>query len=125
MEPEPVSSSRLEVSRGSAPLQTPNSELRTPPPYAELHCHSNFSFLDGTSNPEDLAERAADLGLTALALTDTNGLYGVVRFSSALKQRADSAGLAPRAILGAELALDDGDRIVLLVQDLAGYRNLC
>ena len=49
-------------------------------PYAELHCHSNFSFLDGASHPEELAEEAARLGLEALALTDHDGFYGVVRF---------------------------------------------
>ncbi len=55
--------------------------------YAELHCHSNFSFLDGASHPEELAEEAARLGLETLALTDHNGLYGVVRFAEA--RRAD------------------------------------
>ncbi|HEU4423354.1 MAG TPA: PHP domain-containing protein, partial [Pilimelia sp.] len=52
-------------------------------PYAELHCHTNFSFLDGASNPETLAEEAARLGLTALAVTDHDGLYGIVRFAEA------------------------------------------
>ncbi|MDP9071775.1 MAG: PHP domain-containing protein, partial [Actinomycetota bacterium] len=50
-------------------------------PYAELHCHSNFSFLDGASHPEELVEEAARLGLDALALTDHDGMYGVVRFA--------------------------------------------
>ncbi len=50
-------------------------------PYAELHCHSNFSFLDGASHPEELVSEAARLGLDALALTDHDGLYGVVRFA--------------------------------------------
>jgi error-prone DNA polymerase len=54
-------------------------------PYAELHCHSNFSFLDGASHPEELAEEAHRLGLTALAVTDHNGLYGVVRFAEAAR----------------------------------------
>ena len=57
------------------------SPVRTP--YAELHCHSNFSFLDGASHPEELAEEAARLGLEALALTDHDGMYGVVRFAEA------------------------------------------
>ena len=52
-------------------------------PYAELHCHSNYSFLDGASHPEELAEEAARLGLEVVALTDHNGLYGVVRFAEA------------------------------------------
>ena len=52
-------------------------------PYAELHCHTNFSFLDGASAPDDLVERAVELGLSGLAVTDHNGLYGAVRFVSA------------------------------------------
>ena len=54
-------------------------------PYAELHCHSNASFLDGASPPEELVEEAANLGLEALALTDRDGMYGVVRFAEAAK----------------------------------------
>ena len=68
-------------------------------PYAELHCHSNFSFLDGASHPEQLVAEAVRLGLDALALTDHDGLYGVVRFAEA----ARVAGL--RAAFGAELTL--------------------
>ncbi|MHB8262347.1 MAG: DNA polymerase III subunit alpha [Acidimicrobiales bacterium] len=67
--------------------------------YAELHCHSYFSFLDGVSSPEELVEEAGQLGLTALALTDHNGLYGAVRFNEA----ARSHGLPP--VFGAELAV--------------------
>src|ERR1700722_1614876 len=52
-------------------------------PYAELHCHSNFSFLDGAAHPEELAEEAARLGLEALALTDHDGLYGGGRSAGA------------------------------------------
>ena len=55
-------------------------------PYAELHCHSNFSFLDGVSHPEQLAEEAARLELEALAVTDHDGLYGVVRFAEAARR---------------------------------------
>ena len=51
------------------------------PGYAELHCHTNFSFLDGASHPEDLVAEAVRLGLTGLAVTDHDGLYGAVRFS--------------------------------------------
>jgi error-prone DNA polymerase len=68
-------------------------------PYAELHCHSNFSFLDGASHPEELAEQAARLGLEALALTDHDGLYGVVRFAEA----ARAVGL--KTVFGAEITL--------------------
>ncbi|HLI16109.1 MAG TPA: error-prone DNA polymerase [Acidimicrobiales bacterium] len=72
-------------------------------PYAELHCHSSFSFLDGASSPEELVEEAARLGLEALALTDHNGCYGVVRFAEA----ARAAGLP--TVFGAELSLPPGD----------------
>ncbi|HOZ07016.1 MAG TPA: error-prone DNA polymerase [candidate division Zixibacteria bacterium] len=87
-------------------------------PYIELHCHSNFSFLDGASDPEALVDRAVELGYPALAITDTNGLYGIVRFD----QQARRAGLRP--IFGAAALLDTGHRLVLLVKDGAGYANL-
>ena len=67
--------------------------------YAELHCHSNFSFLDGASHPEELVGEAARVGLEALALTDHNGFYGIVRFAEA----ARDVGL--RTVFGAELTL--------------------
>ena len=70
-------------------------------PYAELHCHSNFSFLDGASPVEDLVARAVELGLSGLAITDHGGLYGVVRFAT----EAEAAGLRP--ILGLEIELVD------------------
>jgi error-prone DNA polymerase len=71
--------------------------------YAELHAHSAFSFLDGASQPEELAAEAARLGLSALALTDHDGLYGVVRFSQAAK----AVGLA--TVFGSELHLPAPD----------------
>jgi len=89
--------------------------------YVELRCRSAFSFLEGASNPEDLALRAAELGHPALALADRGGLYGAPRFHQAAKQ----AGV--RAIVGAELDLDAGPpgaRVLLLVESRAGYRNL-
>jgi DNA polymerase III alpha subunit len=70
-------------------------------PYAELHCHTNFSFLDGASAPDDLVERAVELGLTGLAVTDHAGLYGAVRFAST----AEAAGLHP--VVGIEIELLD------------------
>src|SRR5437879_8469893 len=99
-------------------------------PYAELHCHSNFSFLDGASHPEELAEEAAGLGLTALALTDHDGMYGVVRFAEA----AQAVGLA--TVFGAELSLGltrpqngiadpEGRHLVVLARDPHGYALLC
>jgi DNA polymerase III alpha subunit len=71
------------------------------PAYAELHCHTNFSFLDGASAPDELAERAVELGLGGLAVTDHQGLYGVVRGQTAYEE----AGLAP--VLGIEIELRD------------------
>jgi DNA polymerase III alpha subunit len=71
------------------------------PTYAELHSHTNFSFLHGASPVEDMAERAAELGLTGLAVTDHDGLYGVVRFTTA----AEAVGIRP--VLGIEIELLD------------------
>src|ERR1700752_4826979 len=70
-------------------------------PYAELHAHTNFSFLDGASAADDLVARAVELGLTGLAATDHDGLYGAGRFTTA----AEEAGLRP--IVGAEIGLGD------------------
>jgi DNA polymerase III alpha subunit len=69
--------------------------------YAELHCHTNFSFLDGASAPDELAERAVEIGLSGLAVTDHQGLYGVVRGQGAYEE----AGLQP--VLGIEVELRD------------------
>ena len=68
-----------------------------PGDYVELHCHSNSSFLDGASPVDDLVAAAKERGMDALALTDTNGLYGAVRFWNA----ATEAGIKP--IFGVEL----------------------
>ena len=65
--------------------------------YAELHCHTNFSFLDGASHPEELAEEAARLGLAGLAVTDHDGLYGAVRFALGGARARPADGLRRRA----------------------------
>src|SRR6185437_9408201 len=108
----------------------PTVARRTGPvPYAELHCHSNFSFLDGASEPEELAEEAARLGLDALAITDHDGFYGVVRFAEA------AAELGVATVFGAELSLGlrtpqngiadpEGDHLLVLARDPEGYRRL-
>ncbi|HVM07499.1 MAG TPA: error-prone DNA polymerase [Acidimicrobiales bacterium] len=99
-------------------------------PYAELHCHSNFSFLDGASHPEELVEEAARLGLEALALTDHNGMYGVVRFAEA----ASAIGMP--TVFGAELSLGltkpqngvpdpEGTHLLVLARNPTGYARLC
>ena len=87
--------------------------------YAELHAHSAFSFLDGASLPDELAGAAAELGYGAMALTDHNSVSGSMEFA----QAAGALGL--RAIHGAEIDLDDGRHITLLVEDATGWRNLC
>ncbi|MEO7794700.1 MAG: error-prone DNA polymerase [Thermoanaerobaculia bacterium] len=94
---------------------------RAPLPYAELRVASAFSFLDGASLPEDLVARAAELGLSAIALVDRNGVSGAPRFYKA----ARTAGL--RARVGAEVVLDalPESRLTLLVASPVGYRNLC
>ncbi len=87
--------------------------------YAELHCLSNFTFLRGASHPKELIEQAADLGYTALALTDECSLSGVVRAHVAAKER----GL--KLIIGSELRLACGLALVALAIDRHGYGRLC
>ncbi len=87
-------------------------------PYAELHCRSNFSFLEGASHPEELAETAAALGLSSLALTDRNGLYGIVRFAEA----ARTVGLP--TVFGVELDCAAAGEIVLLSRGPSGYARM-
>jgi error-prone DNA polymerase len=93
--------------------------MKTGASYAELHCHSNFSLLDGASHPEDLVSQAADLGMPALALTDHDGLYGAIRFYKACLK----AGIKP--VIGAEVTLQNGNHLTLLAKNNQGYSNLC
>ncbi|HYQ99752.1 MAG TPA: error-prone DNA polymerase, partial [Casimicrobiaceae bacterium] len=88
------------------------------PAYAELHCLSNYSFLRGASHPEELAERARALGYTALAITDECSVAGAARAHFAAKD----AGLP--LVIGSELTLVDGVKLVLLATDRASYGNL-
>jgi len=110
----------------------------TPPdgpvvPYAELHCHSNYSFLDGASSPDDLVEEAVTLGLHGLALTDHDGFYGVARMAEVAEAYADKHPLA--TIYGAELSLGltqpqngvadpEGSHLLVLAEREAGYHRL-
>ena len=87
--------------------------------YAELHAHSAFSFLDGASLPDELATAAADLGYGAFALTDHISLSGSMELAQAAK------GVGLKAIHGAEVELEDGRHLTLLVDTQAGWRNLC
>ncbi|MFD1076426.1 error-prone DNA polymerase [Longispora fulva] len=111
------------------PPKAPAPERPPVGDYAELHAHSHFSFLDGASSPEDLVAEAVRLGLPALALTDHDGMYGVVRFNEA----ARAAGL--KAVFGAELSLDlpatvagapdpGGSHLLLLARGTEGYARL-
>jgi error-prone DNA polymerase len=87
--------------------------------YAELHARSAFSFLEGASLPEDLVQQAVNLGLPAVALVDTDNVSGAPRFYMAAKK----VGLRPH--MGAEITAAGGGRYVLLVENRAGYQNLC
>ncbi len=97
-------------------------------PYAELHAHSAYSFLDGASTPEELVEEAARLDLRAIALTDHDGLYGVVRFAEAARE------LDMATVFGAELSLGNvprteqpdppGPHLLVLARGPEGYRRL-
>jgi error-prone DNA polymerase len=98
-------------------------------PYAELHAHSTFSFLDGASQPERLVETAADLGLHGLALTDHDGFYGAARFAEA----ATAHGVP--TVFGSELSLGlsgpqngvadpKGAHVLVLAEGQEGYRRL-
>jgi error-prone DNA polymerase len=116
-------------SRKRQPFEPQVQRRRGSVPYAELHCHSNFSFLDGASHPEELVEEAAKLGLEALALTDHDGFYGVVRFAEAARE------VGMPTVFGAELSLElrkpqngeadpEGRHLVVLARDPQGYARL-
>src|SRR3989454_1465959 len=87
--------------------------------YAELHCHSAYSFLDGASPPDEILAEAHRLGYPALALTDRNGIYGSLAFAYAAQP------LGIQAITGAEVTLTGGGQLILLAETTQGYSNLC
>jgi error-prone DNA polymerase len=119
----------LRLSRSaSASLSRPDG-----PPWAELHCHSSFSFLDGAATPGELVAEAARLGLETLALTDHDGMYGVPQFAQAAARLRDS-GARLATVFGAELSLGAtgnqdpdpaGRHLLVLARDAEGYRRLC
>jgi error-prone DNA polymerase len=86
--------------------------------YCELHCHTHYSLLDGASSPETLLDRVVALGMSALAITDHDGLYGAVPFWRAARAR----GVHP--VIGAEVTLAHGSHLTLLAETQAGYANL-
>jgi error-prone DNA polymerase len=87
--------------------------------YCELHCCSAFSFLRAGSFPEQLVEVAAELEMPAIALLDRNGVYGAQRFSVAAREHD------VRPIIGAELSMEDGSILPVLIENRTGYKNLC
>src|SRR5690348_3844463 len=97
----------------------PARGVRVIPGYVELHCITNYTFLRGASHPEELVQRAAQLGYHALAITDECSVAGVVRAHVAAKEN----GL--KLVVGSELTLHDGLRLVLLAASIAGYEKLC
>ncbi|AKP59581.1 error-prone DNA polymerase [Mycobacteroides abscessus subsp. abscessus] len=112
-------------SRKRQPYEPPPRERgRSVVPYAELHAHSAFSFLDGASLPEEMVQEAARLDLKALAITDHDGFYGVVRFAEAAKE------LGLPTVFGAELSLggqgntEDSVHLLVLARGQEGYRRL-
>jgi len=113
------------------PYVAPQGIVRDPDalPYAELHAHSSYSFLDGASSPEELLEEAERLGLHALAITDHDGFYGIVRFAEA----AETASV--KTVFGAELSLGlsgpqngepdpEGSHLLVLARQEEGYHRL-
>lgn len=96
------------------PIRQPDPVI----PYAELHCKTNFSFLEGASHPDELVQEAARLNLQALAVTDRNSLAGVVRAHTAAKQ------LNLKLLIGAEIVPADGPPVVLLATDRPAYARL-
>src|SRR3984893_17148503 len=106
------------------------------PAWAELHCHSSYSFLDGASSPEQLVAEAAERGLEALAITDHDGMYGVPQFAQAAARLRQQTGTRLGTVFGAELSLElpggqggvpdpVGRHLLVLARDPDGYRRLC
>lgn len=123
---QPAEGARPAEPRGKVPSKRAAPAV----PYAELHVHSNFSFLDGASAPEALAGEAVRLGLGGMALTDHDGLYGVARFAEAAERHPGFA-----TVFGAELSLGlgapqngvpdpEGEHLVVLARGFEGYRRL-
>ncbi len=126
-----------EASRAGGPrgVVPPEASRAGGVPWAELHCHSCYSFLDGASTPGELAAEAARLGLEALALTDHDGMYGVPQFAQATAKLRDH-GIRLNTVFGAELSLGlpsaqagvpdpEGRHLLVLARDPEGYRTLC
>ncbi|HQX51434.1 MAG TPA: PHP domain-containing protein, partial [Planctomycetaceae bacterium] len=119
--PEPPPSKRRTRATQGTDTQSATATARSgisSIPYAELHCRTNYSFLEGASHADELAARAVELGLKAIAVTDRNSLAGVVRAHVAAKE----AGL--KLIVGAEIVPVDGPSVVLLATNRDAYGRL-
>ena len=93
--------------------------------YAELHCISNFTFLRGASRPEELVETAASLGYRAIAITDECSMAGIVRAHTQAKKHQAGNDSRLKLIIGTELLLEHGFKLILLARDHQGYTSLC
>lgn len=125
--PDPGPVSRRRKRTPPVAVQRPDDAV----PYAELHAHSSYSFLDGASSPEELLAEAERLGLTALALTDHDGFYGAARFA----ELADLMEVQLQTVFGAELSLElpgpqggvadpGGEHLVVIARGMEGYHRL-
>ena len=149
----PISWGELERRLSARPLPTPpedgpikrrrmpyrpKDEIHPPTapvtPYAELHCHSNFSFLDGASGPDKLVEQAVQLGLHGIALTDHDGFAGAPLFAE-IAQKYSAQGASLKTVYGAELSLGlsapqngvpdpEGRHLLVLADGVEGYHRL-
>ncbi|MDA1258099.1 MAG: DNA polymerase III subunit alpha, partial [Chloroflexi bacterium] len=104
--------------KGEGPPDDAILTPRRPPPYAELHCHSNYSFKEGASHTSELLIEAQALGMSALAITDHDNLCGVMEFAQAAK------GVGIKPIIGVEVSLASGHHLTLLAENAEGYRNI-
>ncbi len=136
--PEPVGPLEpvgpMEPARALEPARAQHQEPQIS--WAELHCHSCFSFLDGASQPAELVAEAARRGVRFLALTDHDGMYGAAQFAQAAARSEEETGVGVETIFGAELSLGSaversgspdpaGRHLLVLARDPEGYRRLC
>lgn len=126
----PLAAADAPDNRGARSPQPLRAKQTPQVPYAELHAHSHYSFLDGANAPEELLARAHELGLSGLALTDHNGLYGAAEFAEAARQHPNLD-----TVYGAELSLDlpadasgapdpGGTHLLVLAEQQDGYHRL-